>query len=123
MYFPLRCSGDDRPGRLREMHNVGFAILGTIGGNAPGSGFRVDLTWSCLNNLLPALASERQELDNPAVRPRHLARRHNDCGKLVVGQHAISADLPVVRGKAFSGRNLDDRPADAPSEECLEQLE
>ena len=92
--------GDDRPGRLGEMHDVGFAILGTSGGNAPGSGFGVDLTWACLHDLFPALTGERQELDDPAVRPRRLARRDNDCGELVVGQNAISADLPVARGEA-----------------------
>jgi len=93
-----KMSGDDRPGGFGEMHNMGFAILGAIGGNTPGPGFGVDLTWTCLNNLLPALTGERQELNDPAVRPRHLARRYNDCGELVVVQNTISADLPVVRG-------------------------
>src|SRR5262245_56618694 len=92
-----KMSGDDRPGRLGEMYDVAFAILSTIGGNAPASGIGVDFTWACLNNLLPALTGERQELDDSAVRPRHLARGDNDCGKLVVGQNTISADLSVVR--------------------------
>jgi hypothetical protein len=47
------------------MHDVGCAILGTIGGNAPGSGFGIDLTWACPNDFLPALAGERRELDDP----------------------------------------------------------
>ena len=97
MYLPVRCpemTGDDRPGRFREMHDMGFAILGTMGCNAPRSGFRVDLNWARLHNFLTALTSERQEFDDPAVRPRHLARRNNDCGELVVGQNTISADLP-----------------------------
>ena len=126
MYLPVRCpemTGDDRPGRFREMHDMGFAILGTMGCNAPRSGFRVDLNWARLHNFLTALTSERQEFDDPAVRPRHLARRNNDCGELVVGQNTISADLPVVRGEAFCGRRLDHRPAHAPAEERLQHLE
>src|SRR5690349_18808603 len=107
--------GDDCPGRLGEMHNVGLAIFATMGRNAPGSGFGIDLTWACLNNLLPALTSERQELDDSAVRPWHLTRRGNDCGEFIIGQHTISADLPVVRGEAFCRRGLNHGSTHAPA--------
>jgi hypothetical protein len=101
------------------VNDVGPAILGARGRNAPGTRLGVNLRPLDLGYLLAALTSQREELNDPAKWPRHLTRSKNNGGELLIGQHTIAADFSILRWHTFGRREIDNGATDAPPKEGL----
>ena len=101
------------------MNNVRFLVLGAGTRNGPGAPFLVQFFPFETRHLLTSLPGQDQKLHDSAVGRLQLSSCNDNGSELIVGQHAVTAAFPVVRGNSFRRGRVDDSPADAPTKERL----
>jgi hypothetical protein len=58
---------------------------------------------------LERLIGQGQNLHNSPVRRRRLSRSKNNGCELVVGEHAVATDFPIIRGNSLCRGKIDER--------------
>ena len=101
------------------MHDVRLAVLRSGAGNLPNLFLKIELVPTHLSDFLPALGSQRENLNNAAVGSPDLPSCLDDPSELVIAEHTVPWNLASGLLDALARRPIDKRLADAPAEEGL----
>src|ERR1019366_1796442 len=108
---------------MRQVNQVRLFVLSPGLGQCPNLTIEVKFVPRALRNLFAALASQGENLDDPAVRPPDFTGSDDHPSQLIVTKYPISGSLlgrqwdPIRRGL------IQHRSPHAPSEECLNRLQ
>src|SRR3954471_14022698 len=106
-----------------QVDQVWLAVLRSLARDGPNLLLEIKLMTRHLGNFLPALCCQGEKLNDAAVGSPDLPGCSDDATELVITEHPVPRDLARGLLDALTRRAIDDRPADAPSEEGLCHLQ